>query len=173
MMMHRPRSICTLARIYVWCLYRAKLWMSCCLYDVTSSPCCINERNSREYYMLDDVYFSLKSCQRHVMIYVHVCQKPLFYFLPAYQHVGSLVSRLPLPSQWRHNERDGVSNHQHHDCLLNHLFRCRSEKTSKFRVPGLCEGNSPVIGEFPAQRASNTENVSIWRRHNEIHDSEI
>ena len=28
-------------------------------------------------------------------------------------------------------------------------------------VTGLCEGNSPVTGEFPAQRASNAENVSI------------
>ena len=34
-------------------------------------------------------------------------------------------------------------------------------KTSKLRVTGLCAGNSPVIGEFPAQMASNTENVSI------------
>ena len=29
------------------------------------------------------------------------------------------------------------------------------------RVTGLCAGNSPVTGEFPAQRASNAENVSI------------
>ena len=34
----------------------------------------------------------------------------------------------------------------------------RSKKTSKFRVTGLCEGNSPVI---PSQRAVNAENVSI------------
>ena len=27
--------------------------------------------------------------------------------------------------QWRHNWRDGVSNHQPHDCLLNRLFRRR------------------------------------------------
>ena len=27
--------------------------------------------------------------------------------------------------QWRNNERDGVSNHQPHDCLLNRLFRHR------------------------------------------------
>ena len=32
-------------------------------------------------------------------------------------------------------------------------------------VTGLCAGNSPVTGEFPAQRASNAENVSIWWRH--------
>ena len=66
---------------------------------------------------------------------------------------------------WRHNERDGASNHQPHDCLLNRLFRCRSKKTSKLRVTGLCAGNSPVTGEFPAQMASNAENVSIWWRH--------
>ena len=29
-------------------------------------------------------------------------------------------------------------------------------------VTDLCEGNSPVTGEFPSQEASNTENVSIW-----------
>ena len=57
------------------------------------------------------------------------------------------------------------SNHQPQDCLLNRLFRHRSKKTSKLRVTGLCEGNSPVIGEFPTQRTSNAENVSIWWRH--------
>ena len=40
-----------------------------------------------------------------------------------------------------------------------------SKKTSKLRVTGLCVGNSPVTDEFPAQRASNAENVSIWWRH--------
>ena len=50
-------------------------------------------------------------------------------------------------------------------CLLNCWFRCSSKKTSKLRVSGLCAGNSPVTGEFPAQWASNPENVSIWWRH--------
>ena len=67
--------------------------------------------------------------------------------------------------RWRHNGRDSVSNHQPHHCLLNRLFRRRSKKTSKLRVTGLCAGNSPVTGEFPAQMASNAENVSIWWRH--------
>ena len=67
--------------------------------------------------------------------------------------------------QWRHSGRDGVSNHQPHDCLHNRLFRRRSKKTSKLRVTGLCEGNSPG---FPAQRASNAENVSIWWHHHEL-----
>ena len=41
---------------------------------------------------------------------------------------------------WRHNGRDSVSNHQPHDCLLNRLFRRRSNKTPKLRVTGLCMG---------------------------------
>ena len=68
--------------------------------------------------------------------------------------------------QWRHNGRDSVSTHQPHDCLLNRLFRRRSKKTSKLRVTGLCAGNSPGTGEFPAQMASDVENVSSrWRHH--------
>ena len=45
---------------------------------------------------------------------------------------------------------------------------CRSKKTPKLRVTALCEGNSPVTVEFPAQRASDDENVSIWWRHHEL-----
>ena len=67
--------------------------------------------------------------------------------------------------QWRHNGHDSVSNHQLPECLLSRLIRRRSKKTSKLRVTGLCAGNSPETGEFPAQRASNAENVSIWWRH--------
>ena len=50
-------------------------------------------------------------------------------------------------------------------CLLNCWFRRTSKKTSKLRVTGLCGGNSPMTGEFSAQRASNAANVSIWWRH--------
>ena len=67
--------------------------------------------------------------------------------------------------QWRHNGHGSVSNHQPHDCLFNRLFRRRSKKTSKLRVTGLCAGNSPGTGEFPAQMASYAENVSIWWRY--------
>ena len=38
------------------------------------------------------------------------------------------------------------------NCLLSCLFRRRSKETSKLRVTGLCERNSPVTGEFLAQR---------------------
>ena len=67
--------------------------------------------------------------------------------------------------QWRYNGCSGVSSHQRFEYLLNRLLRRRSTKTSKLRVTCLCEGNSPVTGEFPSQRASNTENVYIWWRH--------
>ena len=81
-------------------------------------------------------------------------------------HATSIKSRKEI-LRWRRNERDGVSNHQPHDCLLNRLFRRSWKKTSKLRVTGLGAGNSPVTGEFPAQRASNAENVSIWWRYHE------
>ena len=46
------------------------------------------------------------------------------------------------PLQWRYNERDGVSNPHRLDCILNRL-----------------------TVDFPAQRASKAEKVSIWWRH--------
>ena len=49
------------------------------------------------------------------------------------------------------------------DCLFNRLFRRRPKKFNS--VTGLCQGNSPMTGEFPAQRAINAENVlmtSSW-----------
>ena len=79
----------------------------------------------------------------------------------------SSLCRLILTLRWRHNARDGVSNHQRHDCLLNSLFGRRSKKTSKLCVAGLCAGKSPGTGEFPAQMASYAENVAIWWRHHD------
>ena len=92
-------------------------------------------------------------------------------FFKAVIYVNLRVSTL----HWRHNGYDSLSNHQPYDCLLNRLFRRRSKKTSKLHVTGLCAGNSPGPGEFPAQMASNAENVShgvyightIWWRHHE------
>ena len=77
-------------------------------------------------------------------------------------------SATSITLHWRHDEPDGVSNHQSRDCLLNRLFRRRSKKTSKLRVTGLCAGNSPGTGEFPAQRASNAENAYIWWNHHDL-----
>ena len=74
---------------------------------------------------------------------------------------------------WRHNDHNGLSNHQPHSCLLNRLFRRRSKTTSKFHVTGLVWGihrpgpvNSLHKGQvtwkmFPFD---DVENVSIWWR---------
>ena len=70
--------------------------------------------------------------------------------------------------QGHHNDRGGVSNHWRLDCLFMLLVRRKSQKTSKLRVTGLCEGYPQLIGWFPTQRASSTENVSIWWRHHGI-----
>ena len=53
-------------------------------------------------------------------------------------HIISLVRGISKNTlQWRHNGRDGVSNHQSRDYLLNLLFR--RKKKSKLRVTGsLC-----------------------------------
>ena len=83
---------------------------------------------------------------------------------------ASPYSPINVALQWRHNGHNFISNLQSHDCLLNRLFRRRSKKTSKTRVTSLCAVNSPLAGEFPAQRASNAENVSIWWCHHGIND---
>ena len=68
--------------------------------------------------------------------------------------------------QWRHNERDDVSNHRRLDCLLNRFFRRKSKKTSKFTSLAFVWGihrwpvNSPHKGS-----ATRKINVSIWWRH--------
>ena len=69
------------------------------------------------------------------------------------------------PLKWRHNERDGISNHRHLGCLLNCPSGRRSKETSKLCVTGFCEGNPPVTARFSSKRAIIVENVSIWWRH--------
>ena len=106
-------------------------------------------------------------------------RKLTFCFLKLKSHIFSSQKHATLSNygkpmfpkmtlHWCQNDHSGVSNHQPHGCLLNHLFRRRWKKTSKPCVTGLCAENSPGTGEFPAQMASNAENVSIWWRHHDI-----
>ena len=48
--------------------------------------------------------------------------------------------------QWRHNERDGVSNHKPHDCLLNRLFKAKIKENIK------APRHWPLWGEFTGNR---------------------
>ena len=51
-------------------------------------------------------------------------------------------------------------------------LRHRSKQTSKLRVTGICEGNSPVTGKFPTERTSDAEIfpfddvIMIWNENN-------
>ena len=135
--------------------------------------------------------YVIPTCIRRLSAHCHFIYKPMlspFFIRFALQkHLNyffydrGLVWKRPLANvgpascckcvetlRWRHNGHNGVSNHQPHHCLLNRLFACRSKKTSKPRVTGLCAGNSPGAGEFPAQMASNAENASIWWRHHDM-----
>ena len=104
----------------------------------------------------------------HLEVVYFFTFRPLFHVrCRACTLSGNTNQFIAQPLRWRHNGHDSVSNHQPHDCLLKGLFRRRSKKTWKLRVTGLCAGNSPGTGEFPAQMASNAENVSIWWRHHD------
>ena len=62
--------------------------------------------------------------------------------------------------QWRHNDHDGVSNRQPRGCLTVYSDADKRKHQSSASLAG--------TGEFPAQRASYAENVSIWWRHHEL-----
>ena len=107
----------------------------------------------------------------YVMILVYPCRDPVcrdnVIVKSSYLHAGNPHTD-NMALQWCHNECNGISNHRRLHYLLKHLSRCRSKKTSKHLITGLCEGNSPMTVGFPTQRASNMENVSIWLCHHGI-----
>ena len=115
-------------------------------------------------WMVNAVIWYTRLTDLSIVMHISVSDLDLHRFMK-WLVACSAPSSYLIPLQWRHIGRDSVSNRQPHDCLLNRLFRRKSKKTSKLRVTGLCAGNSPVTGEFPAQMASNAENVSIWWRH--------
>ena len=63
--------------------------------------------------------------------------------------------------QWRHNECDGVSNHQPLDCLLN---VCSGTYQRKHQS----SVSRSQWGQSLSQRASNAEIFFIWWRHYEL-----
>ena len=103
----------------------------------------------------------------YLYLYLYLIKRiwPQPWIMVEYENTKPKYMHMIISVQWRHNERDCLTDHGPHDCLLNRLLRHRSRETSKLRVTGLSEGNSPMTGEFLAQRVSNTENVSIWWRH--------
>ena len=146
---------------------------------ITDNSADCSAASSRKHYKLEDKISILPAlCKENPPVTSGSPNKgPLmlkvYYFDRNYAEKSFLGNKTffwwPILSlQLRHKGHGGVSNHQLYDCLLNRLFRKRW-KRSKLRVTGLCEGNSLVTGEFPTQRASNAENISIWWRHHVTH----
>ena len=68
--------------------------------------------------------------------------------------------------QWRQMSTMVSKNHQQTDCLFSKLLRPTANTHQRSTLPGLSDGNPPVIGGFPSQRVSNAESVSTpWRQH--------
>ena len=74
---------------------------------------------------------------------------------------GRKVTQNAVFTIMRHNERDGVSNHQPHDCLLNRLFKAPIKENMK------APRHWSLWGEFTVD-GSNAENISIWWRHHDL-----
>ena len=91
----------------------------------------------------------------------------------ALSHRFDITASLFSSLQWRHNEHDGLTNHQRLDGLFIHLSRLISKKTSTLRVADLCKGNSPVTSEFPAEGASNTDFFSFWWHHHALNNQSV
>ena len=116
-----------------------------------------------EIFSVDKTPFTLEiafDCSEYIFIigiapieiFLICCQNPdenyvwhlMLNYSSSYLHMLKSTHLKHLnPLYWRHNDNDGVSNHQPHVCLRNRLFRRRSKKTSKLRVTGICVGNSP------------------------------
>ena len=81
----------------------------------------------------------------------------IYYLISAiryFRHLGPVSILL----HWRYNERNGVSNHQHIDCLHSRLTMRTSRKHQSSALPAFVRG--------PSQRVTNEENVSIlWCHH--------
>ena len=81
-------------------------------------------------------------------------------------------TRLNLTLQWRHIMSMMTSQIISLAIVYSTVYSgANQRKSPKLRVTGLCAGNSPVTGEFPAQRASNAKNASIWWRHHDKNEA--
>ena len=73
--------------------------------------------------------------------------------------VSPILQKDKCSLQWRHKERDGVSNHWRLDCLLNSFAQVHIKENIK------AQRHWPMIDEFSAERTSNAENVFTWWHH--------
>ena len=82
----------------------------------------INPLSLRQWFIHSENSWSIRIC-----LFIHPLRHPphlesCWYWPDCFDWIQDASYTL----QWRHNERDGVSNHRHLDCLLNRLFRGES-----------------------------------------------
>ena len=124
-----------------------------------------------------DVFFDLclyKWLSKHSRCWwFETPSRPLWRHCNDKWHMGVVGTPIGASGWWHYNDiimSAMASQIISLECLFNCLFRRRSKKTSKLRVTGLCEGNSPITGEFPSQRVTKAGKVSSWWRHHvEVH----
>ena len=81
---------------------------------------------------------------------------------PRSREISKLSNKLLI----HYNERDGVSKAPASRLFTQPFIQAQIKKNTKAqRHLPLCGGNSSVTGEFPAQKDSGAEKVSIWWRH--------
>ena len=119
--MHNRQPLFNLAFAY---------WINRCL----SMNCSINSYDFVLTWIVSDTNTTDISCIGVLPINITTKprMKPLqYWWLLAEQTNGYVRDSRPLDSpytlRWRHNECNGVSNHQPHDCLFNRLFGRRSK----------------------------------------------
>ena len=111
---------------------------------------------------------SVVSSHFHLYLRISALRLPTVYYKELMKN--TMINTTFLSLQWRHNERDGISNHPRDDCLLSRLFRCRSKKIEKIRVTGLCAGKSPVNSPYKGsvtQKMSAFDDVIMHHRESE------
>ena len=103
--------------------------------------------------MLISILYSLHNTY---MLYQNM---PFFVFFSKFARYYSLTiyMYIDFTNFIKVRSRSSTSNHRHFDCLLNRLIWCISNQTSKLCVIGLYEGDPPVTGGLPWEKASNGE----------------
>ena len=92
---------------------------------------------------LNDYEINIDITNRKFWCYVFL-PVPFNYSLFLYRVLKEILATFSL--QWRHKERDGVSNHQLHECLFNHLFKAQIKENIK------APRHWPLWGEFTGDR---------------------
>ena len=120
------------------------------MWKITSSrkyQCVLNKMTGIFWYFYDHYYnFIVLVCASTIVPLVPSSPKESTLQLRHNDRVASQITSLTIV----HSTVYSGADHRKHPCSASLAFS---------------EGSLPVTGEFLPQKASNAENVSIWRRH--------